>query len=100
MSSTLNLTSKVHIRCDKWDISVDGEGMVQLNIDRVIDIDDLTLTLISDVRIPITSLKVTSHKMSFPMNVCKPTFGQLGDSVKYVTGSGNEFYKKNCQINN
>lgn len=100
MSSTLNLTSKVHIRCDKWDILVDDGGMVHLDIDDIIDVNDLTLTLISDVRIPITSLKVTSHNMSFPMNVCKPTFAQLGDSVKYVTGSGNEFYKKNCQINN
>lgn len=100
MSSTLNLTSKVHIRCDKWDISVDAEGMVHLDIDDVIDIDDLTLTLISDVRIPIISLKVTSYHMLFPMNICKPTFGQLGDSVKYVSGSGNEFYKKNCEINN
>jgi hypothetical protein len=100
MSSALNLTSKVHIQCDKWNICVDVEGNIHLAIQDVIDITDLSLTFISDVRIPITTFKITSYNMVFPFNVCKPTFAQLGDSVKYVTGSGNEFYKKNCQINN
>ena len=77
---------------ENWSVTADTEHCVHITIDESVDLTDLELTLISDVRIPIVKVKVDSRDIRICSQTEKPMFAQLGNSVKYVFGSGREYY--------
>lgn len=56
-------------------------------------IENLMFKLLDHERKLITVSKVTSREIYLCTSLAKPEFVELGDCVKYVTGSGKEFYK-------
>ncbi len=77
---------------DSWSVSADTEQCVHIIIDDSVDLTDLELTLINDVRTPILKMKVNTREIHLCSHTDKPMFAQLGNSVKYVFGSGKEYY--------
>ena len=78
---------------ENWSVTAETEHCVHVTIDESVDLANLELTLISDVRIPIVKVKVESRDIKICSQTEKPMFAQLGDSVKYVKNSGYEYYK-------
>lgn len=76
----------------EWQVVAESDECVLVTIDESVDLDGLELTLISDVRIPIVKLKVNSREIHICSHTEKPMFAQLGNSVKYVKGSGKSMY--------
>lgn len=81
------------MKSNLWSVTADTEECVHILIEDSVDITDLELTLISDVRIPILKMKVNSRDIHICTHTEKPMFAQLGTDVKYVFGSGKEYYK-------
>ncbi len=76
----------------QWDVEAENEQCVLVKIHDDVDIENLELTLINEVRIPIIKVKVESREMHICSPTEKPMFCQLGNSVKYVKGSGSKSY--------
>jgi hypothetical protein len=76
-----------------WSVSADTEHCVHILIDDNIDLEGLELTLINDVRIPILKMKINTREIHICSHTEKPMFAQIGNSVKYVEGSGAEYYQ-------
>lgn len=76
----------------EWEVVAESDQCVLVTIGEDVDIEGLELILISDVRIPIVKLKVNSRKIQICSHTQKPMFAQLGNSVKYVKGSGSSMY--------
>jgi hypothetical protein len=78
-----------------WQVIAESDECVLVTIDESVDINGLELTLISDTRTPILKLKVTCREIHICSHTEKPMFAQLGNSVKYVKGSGKSMYTEN-----
>lgn len=76
-----------------WTVIADGENCVHIVIEETIDIDGLDLVLLSDTRTPIVKMKITTRDIHICTHTNKPMFAQIGHSVKYVMGSGHEYYQ-------
>lgn len=76
----------------EWHVVAESDECVLVTIADDVDLEGLELTLISDVRIPIVKLKVNSREIHICSHTEKPMFAQLGNSVKYVKGSGKAMY--------
>jgi hypothetical protein len=76
----------------EWQVVAESDECVLVTINEDVDIENLELTLISDIRIPIVKLKVNSREIHICSHTEKPMFAQLGNSVKYVKGSGKSMY--------
>jgi hypothetical protein len=76
----------------EWYVVAESDECVLVTISDDVDLEGLELTLISDVRIPIVKLKVNSREIHICSHTEKPMFAQLGNSVKYVKGSGKAMY--------
>lgn len=76
----------------EWHVVAESDECVLVTISDDVDLEGLELTLISDVRIPIVKLKVNSREIHICSHTEKPMFAQLGNSVKYVKGSGKSMY--------
>jgi hypothetical protein len=76
-----------------WDVQAEGDECVHIIIGEEIDINDMDLVLLSETRTPIIKMKVNSREIFLCCHTEKPMFVQIGHSVKYVTGSGADFYK-------
>jgi hypothetical protein len=76
----------------EWEVFAESDECVLVTIGDDVDLEGLELTLISDVRIPIVKLKVNSREIHICSHTEKPMFAQLGNSVKYVKGSGKSMY--------
>ena len=72
----------------------ESDECVLVQIGEDIDLTDLELTLISDTRTPIVKLKVNMREIHICSHTEKPMFAQLGNSVKYVSGSGKSMYSQ------
>lgn len=70
------------------------ESCIRVTINKDIEIKDLKLSLIDEERKLITRMDVNSHEIYFCISIGNLIFAQLGDSVKYVSGSGDDSYKK------
>lgn len=79
---------------DKWTVKRENDNCVHAHIDESVDITDLEFSLINDLRQKILTMKVTSHEVYVCSELARPTYAQLGDSMKYVDGSGSEYYKQ------
>lgn len=91
MSSVIESSGK--ILSNQWDVEAESDECVLIKINSDVDLDGLELTLISDVRQPILKLKVNSTEIHICSHTEKPMFCQLGNSVKYVKGSGSKSYQ-------
>ena len=78
----------------EWQVIAEDDECVLVTIDYDVSIDGLDLTLINDVRTPIVKLKVNTREIHICSHTEKPMFAQLGNSVKYVKGSGKSMYEK------
>jgi hypothetical protein len=76
-----------------WDVKTEGDSCVHITINEDIDIKDMDLVLLSETRTPIIKMKVSSRDIFLCCHIEKPMFAQIGHSVKYVSGSGGDFYK-------
>lgn len=79
---------------NKWKVEAESDECVLVTIDDDVSLDELELTLINDVRTPIVKLKVNTREIHICSHTEKPMFAQLGNSVKYVKGSGKSMYEK------
>jgi hypothetical protein len=79
---------------NEWQVVAESDECVFITIDESVDLEGLELTLINDVRIPIVKLKVNSREIHICSHTEKPMFAQLGNSVKYVKGSGKSMYNQ------
>ncbi len=80
---------------NNWQVIAENDECVLVTINDDVDIEGLELTLINDVRLPIVKLKVNTREIHICSHTEKPMFAQLGNSVKYVKGSGKSMYKEN-----
>lgn len=71
----------------------DEKTCVHVHINDNVDLTNLFLHLLDDERKLIVELKVTSSEIYFCTAIGKPMFAELGHNVKYVDGTGAEFYK-------
>lgn len=76
-----------------WDVKTKGDSCVHITINEDVDIKEMELVLLSETRAPIIKMKVSSRDIFLCWHIEKPMFVQIGHSVKYVSGSGGEFYK-------
>lgn len=76
----------------EWQVVAESDECVLVTINDDVDIEGLELTLISDVRIPIIKIKINSREIHICSQTEKPMFAQIGNSVKYVKGSGKAMY--------
>ena len=78
----------------KFSAKKESENCIRIKIDEGVNIENLELILINDVRIPISTSKIESRDFSICCNSGKPTFARILETVKYVEGSGDEHYKE------
>ena len=76
----------------QWHVEAENEQCVLVTIEDGVDIENLEITLINEVRIPIIKVKVESREMHICSTTERPMFCQLDNSVKYVKGSGSKSY--------
>lgn len=76
-----------------WDVQAEGDECVHISISEEVALIDEDLVLLSETRTPIVKMKVNTREIFLCCHTEKPMFVQIGHSVKYVTGSGSEFYK-------
>lgn len=76
-----------------WDVQAEGDECVHITINENVLLTDIDLVLLSETRTPIIKMKVNTRDIFLCCHTEKPMFVQIGHSVKYVTGSGGEFYK-------
>ncbi len=80
---------------EQWQVEAESDECVLVTINPDVELEGLELTLINDVRTPILKLKVNSREIHICSHTEKPMFCQLGNSVKYVKGSGSKSYQVN-----
>lgn len=76
-----------------WDVHAEGDECVHIIISEDVALTDEDLVLLSETRTPIVKMKVNTRDILLCCHTEKPMFVQIGHSVKYVMGSGGEFYK-------
>lgn len=79
---------------EQWQVEAENDECVLVTINPDVDLEGLELTLINDVRTPILKLKVNTREIHICSHTEKPMFCQLGNSVKYVKGSGSKSYQQ------
>lgn len=79
---------------EQWNVEAESDECVLVTINPDVELEGLELTLINDVRTPILKLKVNSREIHICSHTEKPMFCQLGNSVKYVKGSGSKSYQE------
>jgi hypothetical protein len=77
----------------EWNVNADGEECVHVTISDSIDIEGMELVILSDTRTPIIKMKLNSRDIHICTHTDRPMFAQIGHSVKYVAGSGAEYYQ-------
>jgi hypothetical protein len=77
----------------KFSATKESEHCIRIKINEEVDIENLEITLINDVRIPISTSTIESRDFSICCNSGKPTFARILETVKYVEGSGYEHYR-------
>lgn len=82
------------MKLSDWNVESLDHDCVKVTIKQDVSIDDTTLTLFNENRIPLVKMKVDSREIHLCCHVERPMFIQVGDSVKYVNGSGYEAYEE------
>ena len=76
-----------------WCVQAEGDECVHITINDDVLLTDMDLVLLNETRTPIIKMKVNTREIFLCCHTEKPMFVQIGHSVKYVTGSGGDFYK-------
>jgi len=76
-----------------WCVQAEGNECVHITINEDVLLTDMELVLLSETRTPIIKMKVNNRDIFLCCHTENPMFVQIGHSVKYVTGSGADFYK-------
>ena len=76
-----------------WCVQAEGDECVHITISEDVLLTDMDLVLLNETRTPIIKMKVNTREIFLCCHTEKPMFVQIGHSVKYVTGSGGDFYK-------
>ncbi len=82
------------MKLSDWKVNTVDNDCVKVNINEDVSINDTMLTLFNENRIPIVKMKVESREVYLCCHAERPMFIQVGDSVRYVDGSGYEAYEK------
>lgn len=80
------------IKDSDWRVFADGGDCVHVSINDGVDISDQELLILSDIRSQMVKLKLTDREINICALTDKPMFAQIGHSVKYINGSGRQFY--------
>jgi hypothetical protein len=67
---------------------------IHIIINKDVPIEGLMFKLLDEERKLITSTKVLTREIYLCTSLAKPEFAQLDDCVKYVEGSGKDYYKQ------
>lgn len=78
---------------ESWSVSADGPNCVKVVIDPSIDLTGLEIKLINDLRQPFMKQKLESHTLTLCSSIDMPVYAQIADSMKYVSGSGDAYYR-------
>jgi hypothetical protein len=81
------------MKLQSWSAKAIDDNCVDITISEDIDISDLSFSLFNETRSLIMKIKVTDRHFNVCSQNSRPTFVQLGDSVRYVEGSGYEAYE-------
>jgi len=76
-----------------WHVQTEGNACVHITINKDVLLTDVELVLLNENRTPIIKMKVRNRDIFLCCHTENPMFVQIGHSVKYVTGSGADFYK-------
>ena len=76
-----------------WDVQIQENDCLHITINEDVDLKDMDLVLLNETRTPILKMKINSRDIVLCCHTENPVFAQIGHSVKYVLGSGNDFYK-------
>jgi hypothetical protein len=82
-----------------WRAISEKKDCVTIEIEESLDIENAKIRFLGKDREPLIEMKVTNRNINICMNIGNPTFVELhtksGVSVRYIEGSGKEFYKNN-----
>ena len=76
-----------------WHVQTEGNACVHITINKDVLLTDVELVLLNENRTPIIKMKVRNRDIFLCCHTENPMFVQIEHSVKYVTGSGADFYK-------
>ena len=86
-------------RLGDWEAKAEGEDCVNIKISESLDIEGAKIKFLGKNREPLIEMKVSSRDIHLCLRIGNPTFVEMhtknGVSVRYVEGSGKEFYKNN-----
>lgn len=81
-----------------WRATSDGKDCVDIEISEDVEIDGAKIRFLGKNREPLVDMKVNTRTIHLCLNIGNPTFVELhtkgGVSVRYIEGSGVEYYKK------
>lgn len=81
-----------------WRATSDGKDCVDIKISEDVEIDGAKIRFLGKDREPLVDMKVNARSIHLCLNIGNPTFVELhtkdGVSVRYIEGSGVEYYKK------
>ena len=77
-----------------WEVNATSKECIEIIIHESVDLSDLTLIILNENRTQVLKLKLSSHHVSLCLPSCNPMFAQIGGQVKYVKGSGSEYYRR------
>ncbi len=81
------------MKMQNWSAKAIDESCIAVDISEDVDISDVSFTVFNEYRSAIIKMKVSDRHFSVCAKNERPTFVQLGDSVRYVEGSGYEAYE-------
>jgi len=77
-----------------WNVDIDEDKKIHVVINDNVNIDGLSIILLSEKRTLIQKIDIDSRNMQISCEDLEmPIFAQINHSVKYVLGSGGNFYK-------
>ncbi len=95
------MTSELHGNptLEDWKARCDGKDCVEIKIHESLDIEGAKIKFLGKDREALVEMKVTNRDIHLCLNIGNPTFVELhtksGVSVRYIEGSGKEYYDKN-----
>jgi hypothetical protein len=85
-------------KLNDWKAKSDGDDCVHIQISETLDIDGGRIKFLGKDREPLIEMKISSRDIHLCLKIGNPTFVEMhtnaGVSVRYIEGSGKEYYKK------
>jgi len=88
----------MNLKLSDWRATSDGKDCVDIEISDDVDIEGSKIRFLGKDREPLVEMKVNTRSIHLCLNIGNPTFVELHTkdavSVRYIEGSGVEYYKK------